>query len=168
MLSAEEVIKLLNLRPHPKEGGFFSETYRSGILFPTASLPATYRGARSASTAIYYMLTPTTFSEMHRVATDEVFHFYMGGPVEMLQLWPEGFSRVVVLGTDLAAGQRPQLVVPAGVWQGSRLLPGGSYALLGATVAPGFDYADYESGNREELIRAYPHEAERIRILTHG
>lgn len=168
MLSAEEVIKLLNLKPHPKEGGFFAETYRSGISFPAASLPAAYRGDRSASTAIYYLLTPTTFSEMHRVATDEVFHFYAGGPVEMLQLWPDGSSRVVILETDLAAGHRPQLAVPAGIWQGSRLLPGGDWALLGATVAPGFDYADYESGKRGELIKAYPAEAERIRRLTSG
>jgi len=117
-------------------------------------------------TAIYYLLTAETFSEMHRVPTEEVFHCYLGGPVRMLQLFPGGAGREVVIGPDVTAGQHPQLVVPAGVWQGSRVEPGVDYVLLGATMAPGFDYADYEQGRRGELIGLYPAFAEQIRQLT--
>jgi uncharacterized protein len=118
------------------------------------------------STAIYYLLTPETFSALHRLRSDEVFHFYLGDPVEMLQLLPGGEGRLHVLGTDLAAGMRPQVVVPRDVWQGARLLPGGSLALLGTTVAPGFDPADCESGKRDALVAAYPDFRERIVALT--
>jgi len=162
--NAEEIIKFLRLQPHPKEGGYFRETYRSVDSF--SDLPSRYRGKRSASTAIYYLLTPETFSAMHRLASDEIFHFYMGSPVEMLQLFPDGQGKIVGLGSDLKAGQSPQVIVPAGVWQGSRLVAGGSFALMGTTVAPGFDFADYESGQREKLIEQYPQFAKMIRELT--
>jgi uncharacterized protein len=158
--TAAAVIAALNLKPHPIEGGYFRETYR---CTESVARPA---GARSLGTAIYYLLTPQTFSEMHRLPTDEVFHFYFGSPVRMLQLWPDGSGRTVVLGPDVLAGQQPQVVVPGGVWQGSLLEPGGAFALLGATMAPGFDYADYQSGGRAELARAYPDSADLIRRLT--
>jgi hypothetical protein len=162
--NAEEIIRLLKLRPHPKEGGYFRETYRSPESF--SGLPSRYRGKRSASTAIYYLLTPDTFSAMHRLASDEVFHFYLGSPVEMLQLFPNAQGRIVTLGSDLKAGQSPQVIVPAGIWQGSRLAADGSFALLGTTVAPGFDFADYESGERKKLIQQFPQFAKMIRELT--
>jgi predicted cupin superfamily sugar epimerase len=170
MRNAPEIIAALGLQPHPTEGGFFRETYRSAESIPAQSLPAGYAAAaaRSIGTAIYYLLTADTFSELHRLPTEEVFHLYMGGPVRMLQLAHGEPAREVVLGTDLAAGQRPQVVVPAGVWQGSRLEPGVEFALLGATMAPGFDYADYEQGDRARLIELYPDCAERIRQLTRG
>ncbi|HEY7676597.1 MAG TPA: cupin domain-containing protein, partial [Candidatus Methylomirabilis sp.] len=142
-MTADALKTLLGLRPHPAEGGFFVETYRAGEGVPAEALPARYGGARAFSTAIYYLLTPDTFSAMHRLASDEVFHFYLGDPVEMLHLFPDGSGRAVTLGPDLLAGMRPQVVVPRGVWQGSRLAPGGRLALLGTTVAPGFDLADY-------------------------
>ncbi len=164
MITAEEIIALLKLQRHPKEGGYFRETYRSKDLL--SDLPARYRGQRAAGTAIYYLLTPTSFSAMHRVASDEGFHFYTGGPVEMLQLHPDGHGEIVILGNDLRAGQSPQIIVPAGVWQGSRLASSGEFALLGTTVAPGFDYADYESGERDWLVQRYPDFAEMIRELT--
>ena len=104
---------------------------------------------------------------MHRLQSDEVFHFYGGGTVEMLQLFPDGSGRTVILG-DLASGGQPQVVVPRGVWQGSMLRQGGAFALLGCTVAPGFDYADYESGLRDELLAQYPQFADLIRRLTPG
>jgi predicted cupin superfamily sugar epimerase len=166
MLSADDVIRLLNLKPHEMEGGFYRETYRSADQFPRTALPPRYPGDRSASTAIYYLLTPETFSTMHRVATDEVFHFYLGDPVTMLQLWPDG-GKTLTLGTDLTAGQQPQLVVPHGIWQGSLLQPGGRFALMGATVAPGFDFKDYEAGDRRTLTAQYPAFAELIARLTH-
>jgi uncharacterized protein len=131
-----------------------------------SALDPRYGGDRAAGTAIYYLIEPTTFSEMHRLASDEVFHFYLGDPVEMLQLWPDGSSRTVILGSDLVAGMTPQAVVPKHVWQGSRLVPGGQVALLGCTVSPGFDYSDYEGAGCEHLIRGWPKERELIEALT--
>ncbi len=104
---------------------------------------------------------------MHMLASDEVFHFYLGDPVEMLQLYEDGSSAVFTLGPDLMAGQHVQLVVPAGVWQGTRLIGDGKLALLGCTVTPGFDFADYRSGSYAELSAKWPQEAERIRALDH-
>jgi predicted cupin superfamily sugar epimerase len=163
-VTADQIRALLGLAPHP-EGGYFRETYRAAEALPAGALPARYGADRALGTAIYYLLTPGTFSAVHRLRSDEVFHFYAGDPVEMLLL-EEGGGRVVTLGNDLAAGLRPQQVVPAGVWQGSRLRPGGAWALLGTTVAPGFDFADYEAGARAELQRAWPAFATVIAELT--
>ena len=165
-MTAEEIKRLLQLEAHPCEGGYFRQTWKSEEEIPQAALPLRYSSARAAGTAIYYLLDPSTFSEMHRLISDEVFHFYYGDAVEMLQLWPDGSSRVVRLGGDLASGTLPQSVVPKGVWQGSRLVPGGSVALIGCTVSPGFDYADYETGARADLVREYPASAELIELLT--
>lgn len=159
-LDAEEIRAILGLIPLPTEGGYYAETYQSPLMLH--GLPA-YRDARHASTAIYYMLTPDTCSAMHRLASDEVYHFYLGDPVELLLLSEDGAGHIARLGTNLRAGERPQLVVPARVWQGSRLAPQGRYALLGTTVAPGFAYADYEHGNTDELARRYPAFAAEIR-----
>src|SRR5215470_4446220 len=112
MPTAEELIACLDLEPHPKEGGYFREMYRCSEWFAAGSLPARYGDARSVSTAIYYLLTPTTFSALHRLQSDEVFHFYLGSPVRMLQLLPDGTGRTLVLGPDLLAGQHLQVVVP--------------------------------------------------------
>jgi uncharacterized protein len=168
MPNASQIIEALGLQPHPIEGGFFRETYRSAGSIPAAGLPSAYQteSSRSFGTAIYYLLTPETFSEMHRLPTEEVFHLYLGGPVRMLQLFPDGTAREVLIGDDILAGHRPQLVVPPGVWQGSRLEPGVEFALLGATMAPGFDYADYEQGRRGELMEQYKEYAAIIRELT--
>lgn len=103
---------------------------------------------------------------MHRVRSDEIFHFYMGDPVEMLLLTPEDGGRIVTIGTDLGAGARPQVIVPAGVWQGTRLRAGGAWALLGTTVSPGFEFEDYEHGARAELVARFPEWKERIEALT--
>jgi predicted cupin superfamily sugar epimerase len=167
-MTADDLKELLKLEPHPCEGGWFVETWKSGESIPQSALPPRYPSARAAGTAIYYLLEPHTFSELHRVASDEVFHFYLGDPVEMLQLWPDGSTRTLVLGPDLPSGMHVQTMVPQQVWQGSRLRPGGRFALLGCTVSPGFDYADYESGKREALVREYPAAEEMIRALTHG
>jgi predicted cupin superfamily sugar epimerase len=165
MPTAEELIAHLRLQPHPKEGGYFRETYRSTESHSAQALPPRYGAERAASTAIYYLLTPNTFSALHRLRSDEVFHFYLGGSVRMLQLLPDGSGRTVVLGPDVPGGQQLQLVVPRGVWQGS-FLETGAFALLGCTVAPGFDYADYESGQRAELLRQYPAFSNLIERLT--
>jgi uncharacterized protein len=165
MPSAEELIAFLKLQPHPKEGGFFRETYRSTTRLAAMHLPPHYGGERSASTAIYYLLTPGTFSAIHRLATDEIFHFYLGAPVRMLHLDAAG-GQEIVLGPDITSGHQVQVVVPRGVWQGSILEPGGSFALLGCTVAPGFDYGDYEHGKRDELLQQFPAYADLIRRLS--
>jgi predicted cupin superfamily sugar epimerase len=161
-MTVEEIISLLQLQPHPKEGGFFAETYRSAA---SLNVPA---GQRNLATAIFYLSTPEAFSEMHRMPGDEMFHFYLGDPVEMLQLHADGSSEVIVLGTDIATGMKLQHVVPGGVWQGSRLKTGGAFALLGTTMSPGFDYEDYVSGKADDLIRTWPQRAEMIRALTRG
>jgi predicted cupin superfamily sugar epimerase len=159
-MTADEIKGLLKLEPHPIEGGWYRRTYRSkgNVESP--------RGVRAQGTAIYYLLEPGTFSEMHVLESDEIFHFYLGDPVEMLQLHPDGSSALFTLGPDLAAGQHVQLVVPAGVWQGTRLIGDGKVALLGCTVTPGFDYADYRNATYAELAGKWPDQAERIRGLT--
>jgi predicted cupin superfamily sugar epimerase len=159
-LTAEEIKRLLKLEPHPVEGGWYRRTYTSDVSV------ALLRGVRPYGTAIYYLLEEGTFSEMHVLASDETFHFYLGDPVEMLQLYPDGGSAIFTLGPDLAAGQHVQLTVPAGVWQGTQLVDGGKVALLGCTVTPGFDFADYRNASAEELIPTWPVEAGRIRKLT--
>jgi len=166
MLTAEKVREILKLRPHPIEGGHFVETYRSELVIPPAALPPAFGGERFAATAIFYMLTPETFSALHKLPGDEMFHFYLGDPVETFLLREDGSSGTVVLGHDIAAGMLLQHVVPGGVWQGSRLLPGGRFGLLGTTMSPGFDYADYESGQRDALTAHFPQHRERILSLT--
>ena len=166
-LSAEEVKKLLGLAPHPREGGWYVRTYEAGeLLGATAFSDARYSGARRTGTAIYYLLEPGTFSEMHRLKSDEVFHFYAGDAVEMLQLTADGKGMEITIGNDLLRGQRPQVVVERGVWQGSRLVEGGRWALLGCTVSPGFEFEDYEAGERNQLCSEYPEFVEEIRALT--
>jgi predicted cupin superfamily sugar epimerase len=162
----QRLIDKLGLSVLPREGGHFAETYRSDESIPAPSLDSRYGRDKSVSTAIYYLLTPDTFSEMHRLISDEVYHFYGGDSVEMLQLRPDGSHNLITLGSDILAGEAVQVVVPRGVWQGSRLKSGGEYALLGTTVAPGFDSSDYEHGDRERLIRDYPDCAGMIRLLT--
>ena len=159
-MTADEIKALLNLQLHPVEGGHFRRTYTS---VATLDLP---RGIRPAGTAIYYLLEPGTFSEMHVLASDELFHFYLGDPVEMLQLYEDGRSAIFTLGQDLMDDQQVQLVVPAGVWQGTRLIGDGKVALLGCTVTPGFDFADYRSGTYAELAKKWPKHADRIKALT--
>ena len=160
LITPGEIKALLKLEPHPVEGGFFRRTYTSS---GSLALP---RGTRAQGTAIYYLLEPGTFSEMHVLDSDEIFHFYLGDPVEMLQLHPDGRSALFTLGSDLAAGQHVQLVVPAGVWQGTRLIGDGKVALLGCTVTPGFDFADYRNASYAALASQWPAQAERIRKLT--
>jgi predicted cupin superfamily sugar epimerase len=158
-MTVDALKRILGLAPHPREGGWYVRTWES------AELVAAGVGARRTSTAIYYLLEPGTFSEMHRLASDELFHHYLGGPVEMLQLFPDGSSARVLIGKDIEAGERPQVVVPRGIWQGSRLLSG-EFALLGCTVSPGFEFVDYEAGSFEALSVEWAAEAEMIAALT--
>ncbi len=174
-MTANEVKTLLGLEEHPREGGWFTQTYAARTMLPAVDYlrsaePVEYDGPRRIATAIYYLLQRGTFSELHRLKSDEVFHHYAGGPVEMLLLHPGGRIETLQLGKDLLNGQRPQVVVPRGVWQGSRLLgvagDENEWTLLGCTVSPGFEYADYEPATREELFSGWPSERERIMALT--
>jgi predicted cupin superfamily sugar epimerase len=168
-LSAKKVKEILNLEPLQGEGGWFVQTYAATETIAAGQFGDNrYNGPRSTSTAIYYLLEPDTFSEMHCLTSDEVFHHYLGGAVEMLQLHPDGRTETLLIGPDLEAGQRPQVLVPRGVWQGSRLLQAQGFALLGCTVSPGFEFADYQSAPREELIAKWPDVAELIAKLTRG
>jgi len=164
--TAKDIIDLLGLVPHPKEGGWFLETHRSTESLARDVLPDRYTGDRCHSTAIYYMLTPETYSHMHRLLSDEIFHFYAGDPCEMLRLHPDGTGETVILGNDLMRGEKPQVRVPCASWQGMRLLPGGTFGLMGCTVAPGFEYVDYAHGTRAELVAQYPDFKEQIIRLT--
>jgi hypothetical protein len=159
-MTADEIKTLLKLAPHPVEGGFFRRTYTAQH---TVDLP---RGTRAIGSAIYYLLEPESFSELHVLESDEIFHFYLGDPAEMLHLYPDGTSAVFTLGPNLAAGQHVQLLVPAGVWQGMRLIGKGRVALVGCTVTPGFDFADYRNAPYAELASKWPDQAEMIRALT--
>ena len=165
-LTADELRHLLQLEPLTIEGGYFRETYRSCAQIPHSALPPAYSGPRAFSTCIYYLLTPDTSSVIHRLPGEEIFHFYLGDPVEMLQLRPGGNGELITLGSDLRSNMHLQHIVPGGVWQGARLKEGGRFALMGTTVAPGFDYADYEAGNRDELCRQFPVFTGVIRSLT--
>ncbi len=155
---AHAAISSLGLTPHP-EGGFYRETFRSPRVVET---PA---GPRAASTAIYFLLPAGAFSALHRVCSDEVWHHYDGDPVELHTIDDRGVHAITVLGPSLVKQQRPQLVVPAGTWQAAVPL-GRRYALCGCTVAPGFDFADFEMPTRDALVRAYPPLRDAIGRLT--
>jgi predicted cupin superfamily sugar epimerase len=165
-MDAKSIIEWLDLKPLDLEGGHFRETYRSEEMVGPGCLDSRYGGPRSVCTAIYYLLTPETFSALHRVKSDEIFHFYAGDPVEMVQLHPDGHGERVTLGSAIDRGHVPQCVVKRGVWQGCRLTDSGSFALMGTTVAPGFEYADFELANRQELIRQFPKLEKEIVRLT--
>jgi predicted cupin superfamily sugar epimerase len=164
----EKLIELLGLEPLPYEGGLYRQTYRSADWLPSSGLPQRYQADKPAGTAIYFFLSdaPESYSVMHRLPTDEIYHFYLGDPVELLILFPDGTARKVILGQDVLNGQHVQYVVPRDTWQGSRLVPGGSYALLGTTMAPGYSDEDFELADRTYLLERYPGQAELIERLT--
>lgn len=165
-MKAEDIIKQLGLKPHPTEGGYFLETYRSEDIIKKEVLRGRYKADKSAATAIYYLLTPDGHSRMHRLKTDEIFHFYLGDPATILLLYPDGSSELITMGQKISDGQQVQTVIPRDTWIGAYLNKGGEYALFGTTMAPGFDYDDFELGNAEELIEKYPEREELIRRLT--
>jgi hypothetical protein len=163
--SVDQLIRTLDLKPHP-EGGYYRETYRCEELIAHSCLPPRFHGDRHYSTAIYYLLLAGAVSRLHRIAADEVWHFYLGGPFTVVELKPDGCSDQVVLGQDVVGGQRLQHVVRAGTWFGAYPNPGTEYSLVGCTVAPGFDFADFEIADRRELLLKYPREEPIIRKLT--
>ena len=168
-LTAQAIIEKLNLQPLPGEGGLYTQSYLSAEVILPSALPARYASQEKPyGTAIYFLLTsdPDSFSALHCLPTDEIYHFYLGDPVEMTLLHPDGRVQRVILGPRLLEGQQVQFVVPGGVWQGSRLAKGGDFGLLGTTMAPGFTPSDYIEGRREELLAQYPQACENILALT--
>jgi uncharacterized protein len=152
-----DLIELFDLKPH-LEGGYFTESYRSPEQIPG-------RG-RNISTAIYFLLPQGTKSRLHRLASDEIWHFYLGGPMTLVQISPEGKMEEAVLGHDVKSGHTLQHVVKAGCWFGAFPNPGTEYSLVGCTVAPGFDFADLEIGKRTDLQKRFPHAHQMIEKLT--
>ncbi len=162
--SAKDWIEKLGLEPHP-EGGYFRQTYKSELVIDQAALPV-YSGPRAASTGIYFLLEGEDFSALHRLRSDEMWHFYAGGTLVVSVIEADGKYSEILLGSDPDAAEVFQAVVKAGCWFGSRLRAPGTFALVGCTVAPGFDFADFEMGQREELMREYPQRREVIVRLT--
>ncbi len=162
MVSAQQVIESLGLLPHP-EGGFYAETFRSEAL--PFEMPG--RGARSASTAIYFLLSAQEFSALHVVLSDEVWHHYAGDALQLHCFGRDGAHREVRLGAGFTEGERPQHVVLHGELQAARVAPGPyGFALCGCTVAPGFDFADFRMPSRAELLTQLPAYAELVTALT--
>jgi uncharacterized protein len=168
IMTADQVIAQLDLKPLPVEGGYFKRTYYTAEVIPRAALPSRYTNPRRYGGAIFYLLNSDldSFSAIHSLLTDEIYHFYLGDPVELLLLYPEGQTARITLGSDLLNGQHVQFVAPRGVWQGSHLLPGGCWALMGTTMAPAYEDGDYIHGDRDLLEVQYPTEADLIRRLT--
>ncbi|HEV3307440.1 MAG TPA: cupin domain-containing protein [Candidatus Sulfotelmatobacter sp.] len=158
-------IEKLRLEPHP-EGGYYRQTYKVDLILAKESLPAEFSGARAASTAIYFLLEGKNFSAFHRLRSDEVWHFYVGATLVVHVIDEEGRYAEILLGSNPDAGEVLQAVVTAGSWFASRVRDGKRFALVGCTVAPGFDFEDFEMGKREELVREYPQYRGVIERLT--
>lgn len=150
-MNVKEIVEILKLKELPLEGGMYRETYKLEVNDNEDPL----------ATAIYYLLDTNSFSHMHRLPYDEIYHFYLGDSIEILELLPDGTFKTTILGKNIDKGEKLQYLAPAGVWQGSRLVEGGEFALLGTTMTPGFTDSIYEQGAREYLVNKYP-EAEAL------
>ena len=162
----KNLIEKLELKPHP-EGGYFRETYRSSGTISKDILGNTFSSKRNYSTCIYFLLLSDSFSAFHRIKQDEIWHFYKGSPIRLHTINEKGDYEFVMIGNDIAAGEKPQLVVPAGIWFAAEVLNLDDFALVGCTVAPGFSFEDFELPNRQELIAKFPQHKELITRLTH-
>lgn len=167
METSAEIVEKLKLQPHP-EGGYFRETYRSKGIIPLSALEHDFTGDRNYSTGIYFLITAGNFSAFHRIVQDEMWHFYKGDPMQLHIIHPDGNYECVTVGNDLSSGQAPQYTVIGGSWFASEVKPGGQFSLMGCTVAPGFDFADFEMPSRTELTQRFPQHKDLITKLTHG
>ncbi len=165
MLTGDDWIRALDLRPHP-EGGFFREIYRSGDRIARAGLPTRYQGDRSLSTSIYFLLLSSQVSRLHRLRSDEIWHFYEGSPVVIHTLGQGGAYAAISLGRDIAAGPVFQAVIRKGCWFGAEVAAPDSFALVGCTISPGFEFDDFELGRREDLRTEFPAHRGIIERLT--
>lgn len=155
MKNVDYWVEKLTLQKHP-EGGFFRETYRSGEIITNSGLPSRYNGERNFATAIYYLLAANDFSAFHRIKSDETWHFYQGYALELFEINRNGKLHRVVLGANPDAGMQLQYTVKASHWFAARVLQNKDYALVGCTVAPGFDFSDFEMASIDNLTNLYP------------
>lgn len=165
-MTAQQWIEQLDLQPHP-EGGYFRETYRAAEAIAAAALPPHYGSARSVSTAIYFLLESGQHSAFHRVASDELWHFHAGSSLTLHLLTTEGNLQQQRLGLKMTAGDQPQRLIPAHHWFAATVNEADSFALVSCTVAPGFDFADFELADAGELAAAHPRHQEIIEQLSH-
>ena len=156
MEQAQYWINGLSLNKHP-EGGWYKEIYRSNEVVALSHLPSRFSGNRAFATSIYFLLESGDFSMLHRIKADEIWHFYEGSPLEIVSIDNAGKLERIVLGRNLLAGENLQFVIPHGCWFGARTIDSDSYSLVGCGVAPGFDFEDFEMGERSTLLATYPH-----------
>lgn len=161
-LSADDIIRLLDLQP-PTTCGYVSEPYRSAIELPQSVLPAGIVGSRLLGNVLYFLVTPAARVRLHRIRSDQMYHHYLGDPLEVLLLYADGRHEVRTVGSDLAAGQRPQLLIPGGTFHTARVASGGEYALLGTSVFLRAEPPDVEMGDARALIAEFPTAAEEVR-----
>jgi len=152
---AKNIVESLNLSAHP-EGGYFSEVYRSEEMLNIDDLPGRYNSSRTFSTSIYYMLVENQISHFHRLKSDETWHFYFGSPVIIHCLSPDGIYNKVKIGCQFTHNIFPQFTIKKGIWFAAEIEDKTSFALIGCTVAPGFEYDDFELGKRNSLINQFP------------
>jgi len=162
---AREWIERLGLQPHP-EGGYFAETYRSGERIESSGLPNRYEGARAIATSIYFLLPGDQVSTFHRLRSDELWHWHTGSGLSIHLLREDGALETIAVGPNIDAGERFQALLPRETWFAARVHDPTSYALVGCTVAPGFDFADFELAEREALQSRFPQHAALIAELT--
>jgi len=153
----------LALLQHP-EGGCFKETYRSEEVISGKGLPQRFGDERAISTSIYFLLEKHEFSAFHRIKSDETWHFHDGAPLEIHAISPDGIYHRHLLGLDPENGYSPQVTIPQGHWFAAHTL--GDFTLVGCTVAPGFDFRDFEMGSASQLLSAFPHHAKLINKYT--
>ncbi len=165
MLTKQDLIEQLHLEKHP-EGGYYKETYRSKITLKKESLPSEFGSVRSISTCIYFMLTSDEFSAFHKVNQDEIWHFYLGSSILLHMISPDSEYSKIKIGTNFSNGEIPQFVVPAQYWFAAEVIQPESFALVGCTVAPGFDFEDFELAKRKELQQKFPKHQALISRLT--
>lgn len=175
MHTAAFYVQSLNMQPHP-EGGYFVETYRSAETIAQVALPQRFGGDRSFCTAIYFLLEAHHISALHRIQADEIWHFYAGSPLDVFVIWPTGELTIIRLGNNPARDEVFQAVVPAGCWFGSRPAVDAAavdaaaepshFSLVGCTVAPGFNFADFELADRTTLLAQFPQHRDVIEMLS--
>jgi uncharacterized protein len=165
MPSAQQIIDLFGLKPHPT-CGFTNETFRSAIHVPKAILPPGYDGGRPLGGVLYFLVTPGSQIRLHRIRSDQMYHHYFGDPLEVLLLYPDGKSEAKTVGPDFAAGMRPQLMLPGNTWHASRMAAGAKFAMLGTSVWVRPEPTDVEMGDAEKLSIAYPAAKKQIDAFT--
>ena len=160
----DQLIRKFNLQRHP-EGGWYTQTYKSTEQIPANALPNRFNGDRSFSTAIYFLLERRNFSAFHKIKSDECWHFYSGDPLHIYVIQPTGELKTIILGNDFEKEHTFQFIVPANCWFASRPAPNSKYCFVGCTVAPGFEFGDFELADADDLALLYPQHKKIIKEL---